>query len=169
MNKHAWRRCFFFPIYVMQPLRADELGTIIRKREARRDAAFKKVLAQTHARLRSAAKYDVMCWVSVPEMVLGEVQYDHKECVDFVVSSLKNGGFNVRVYEPGTLFVYWGQVVSKNTSAPLASVSSSAQIPLSSPMPVPMSSPMPLPISSPMPPKQEFRSIESRGRKKVSY
>jgi hypothetical protein len=71
---------------------------------------YNKVLARVHARIKMTGrrcKSDQHCWFVVPEVMLGAPNFDHAECVAYLVSQLEDNGFCVRYTHPNLLFVSW--------------------------------------------------------------
>ena len=71
---------------------------------------YNKVLGRVHARIKMTGrrcKADQHCWFVVPEVMLGAPNFDHSECVSYLVSQLDDNGFRVRYTHPNLLFVSW--------------------------------------------------------------
>ena len=72
---------------------------------------YNAVLDKINRRIEFEAKKqpaNKMCWVSVPPFVLGtNKKYDQEACSQFVISKLKENGFDVKYFGLGQIAVSW--------------------------------------------------------------
>jgi len=88
----------------------DDLYETKQRSDLFRLETYNKVLARVHARIKMTGrrcKSDQHCWFVVPEVMLGAPNFDHAECVAYLVSQLEDNGFCVRYTHPNLLFVSW--------------------------------------------------------------
>jgi len=77
-------------------------------REDKRKKTFQDVLQKIHAKIKSAAMHDHQAlFYTVPEYIVGIPLYSITDCIEFVVSSLKQNGFLVRYIYPNAIYVNW--------------------------------------------------------------
>lgn len=77
-------------------------------REDKRKKTFQGVLGKIHAKIRIAAAHDHQAlFYTVPEYIVGIPLYSITDCIEFVISSLKNNGFVIRYIYPNAIYVNW--------------------------------------------------------------
>jgi hypothetical protein len=71
---------------------------------------FNKILNRIHNRIKTVSRQnakDQFCWYLVPEVIIGVPQYDHGNCIAYLVSKLNDNGFNIKYTHPNLFFISW--------------------------------------------------------------
>ena len=69
---------------------------------------FNSILQKCHHRIKTVAqKSETFCFYIVPEFSLGIPLYNVYQCCQYIISHLKNGGFNVLYVRPNLLYISW--------------------------------------------------------------
>ncbi len=69
---------------------------------------FNSILQKCHHRIKTVAqKSETFCFYIVPEFSLGTPLYNVYQCCQYIISHLKNGGFNVLYIRPNLLYISW--------------------------------------------------------------
>ena len=69
---------------------------------------FNSILQKCHHRIKTVAqKSETFCFYIVPEFSLGTPLYNVYQCCQYIISHLKNGGFNVLYVRPNLLYISW--------------------------------------------------------------
>jgi len=93
-----------------EKLNIDELYEKKRQHDLNTLALFNKILNRIHVRIRTVSRQrmdEQFCWFLVPEIIIGVPRYDQAACIAYLISKLKENGFNVRYIHPNTLFISW--------------------------------------------------------------
>jgi hypothetical protein len=93
-----------------EKLNIDELYEKKRQYDLNQLALFNKILNRIHVRIKTISrqrKDEQFCWYVVPEVIIGVPKYDQAACIAYIMSKLKENGFNIRYIHPNTLFVSW--------------------------------------------------------------
>jgi hypothetical protein len=93
-----------------EKLSIDELYEKKRQHDLNKLALFNKILNRIHVRIRTVSRQrmdEQFCWFVVPEIIIGVPRYDQASCIAYLISKLKENGFNVRYIHPNTLFISW--------------------------------------------------------------
>lgn len=93
-----------------EKINIDELYETKQKRDLETLQLFQKILGRIHQRIKTASRQKVneqFCTYLVPEVMIGVPRYDHGECVAYLVSKLRDNGFNVKYVHPNLLFIAW--------------------------------------------------------------
>jgi hypothetical protein len=72
--------------------------------------SFNSILDKIHSRIKVAARQrldNTSCWFVVPEILLGVPKYDVRACVAYLISELRENGFQVKYTHPNLLFITW--------------------------------------------------------------
>jgi len=91
-------------------LNIDELYEKKRQYDLNQLALFNKLLNRIHVRIRTVSRQrldEQFCWFIVPEVIIGVPKYDQGACIAYLMSQMKDNGFNVRYIHPNTLFISW--------------------------------------------------------------
>lgn len=85
-----------------------KLREIAKKKNDIKYTAFNKIVEMCHMRINYLGTYgNTYCWYMVPAFLLGFVNYDLKECSQYVAAKLESEGLHVEYYEPNILFIKW--------------------------------------------------------------
>ena len=93
-----------------EKINIDELYEKKRLHDLNQLALFNKILNRIHVRIKTTSrqkKNEQFCWYLVPEIIIGVPRYDQAACIAYIMSKLKDNGFNVRYIHPNTLFISW--------------------------------------------------------------
>jgi hypothetical protein len=91
-------------------LNIDELYEKKRQYDLNQLTLFNKILNRIHVRIRTVSRQRLdehFCWFIVPEMIIGVPKYDQGACIAYLMSQLKENGFNIKYIHPNTLFISW--------------------------------------------------------------
>lgn len=91
-------------------LNIDELYEKKRQYDLNQLTLFNKILNRIHVRIRTVSRQRLdehFCWFLVPEMIIGVPKYDQGACIAYLMSQLKENGFNIKYIHPNTLFISW--------------------------------------------------------------
>lgn len=69
---------------------------------------FEQVLDRVHSKIKLAAKNDhYACFYPVPEFIIGIPLYNITECIEYLISALKDNGFFIRFIYPNNIYISW--------------------------------------------------------------
>ena len=71
---------------------------------------YQKILSRIHVRIKSVSRQrnnPQFCTYLIPEVMIGIPRYNHSECTAFIISKLKENGFNIKYTHPNLLFISW--------------------------------------------------------------
>jgi hypothetical protein len=91
-------------------LNIDDLYEKKRQYDLNQLELFNKILNRIHVRIRTVSRQrrdEQFCWFLVPEMIIGVPKYDQGACIAYLMSQLKDNGFNIRYIHPNVLFISW--------------------------------------------------------------
>ena len=92
----------------MNNLNIHDLYKSIDTKNENKKRTFEQVLEKAHSKIKLAAKHDhYACFYQVPEFILGIPLYNITECIEYVVSALKDNGFLIKFIYPNTIYVSW--------------------------------------------------------------
>ena len=95
-------------------LNIEELYESKKKSDLTRLSIYSKLLERIHQTIRVASRQRnslQFCSFVMPEVLLGQPNYDFSECLSFVLDRLSVDGFNTRYIHPNLLFISWGHWV----------------------------------------------------------
>ena len=76
---------------------------------------FNKILSKVHAKIKLVSRNtsDQICFFPVPEYIIGipKSQYDHAECIAYVINKLEANGLNVKYMHPNLIVITWNHWV----------------------------------------------------------
>jgi hypothetical protein len=91
-------------------LNIDELYQTKQKIDLNRLELFNKLLKRIHSKIIFISKkrdqYNFCSYV-MPEILIGYPNYNLADCLNYIMSSLKNDGFRCRYIHPNLLFISW--------------------------------------------------------------
>lgn len=93
-----------------EKLNIDDLYEKKQQYDLNKLALFNKILNRIHVRIKTVSRQKIdehFCWYVVPELIIGVPKYDQGSCIAYLMSKLKDNGFNVRYIHPNTLFISW--------------------------------------------------------------
>jgi len=93
-----------------EKLNIDDLYEKKQQSDLNKLALFNKILNRIHVRIKTVSRQKIdehFCWYVVPELIIGVPKYDQGSCIAYLMSKLKDNGFNVRYIHPNTLFISW--------------------------------------------------------------
>jgi len=95
-------------------LNIEELYETKKKSDLSRLSIYSKLLERVHQTIRIASRQRdslQFCSFVMPEVLLGQPNYDFSECLTFVLDRLSVDGFNTRYIHPNLIFISWGHWV----------------------------------------------------------
>lgn len=95
-------------------LNIEELYESKKKSDLSRLSIYSKLLERVHQTIRVASRQRnslQFCSFVMPEVLLGQPNYDFSECLSFVLDRLSVDGFNTRYIHPNLIFISWGHWV----------------------------------------------------------
>jgi|UniRef100_A0A6C0HMP3 hypothetical protein len=95
-------------------LNIEELYESKKKSDLSRLSIYSKLLERVHQTIRIASRQRnslQFCSFVMPEVLLGQPNYDFSECLSFVLDRLTVDGFNTRYIHPNLIFISWGHWV----------------------------------------------------------
>jgi hypothetical protein len=95
-------------------LNIEELYETKKKNDLSRLSIYSKLLERVHQTIRIASRQRnslQFCSFVMPEVLLGQPNYDFSECLTFVLDRLSVDGFNTRYIHPNLIFISWGHWV----------------------------------------------------------
>ena len=95
-------------------LNIEELYESKKKSDLSRLSIYSKLLERVHHTIRVASRQRnslQFCSFVMPEVLLGQPNYDFSECLSFVLDRLTVDGFNTRYIHPNLIFISWGHWV----------------------------------------------------------
>ena len=95
-------------------LNIEELYETKKKSDLSRLSIYSKLLERIHQTIRIASRQRnsmQFCSFVMPEVLLGQPNYDFSECLAFVLDRLSVDGFNTRYIHPNLIFISWGHWV----------------------------------------------------------
>ena len=76
---------------------------------------FNKILSKVHAKIKLVSRntHDQICFFVIPEYIIGipKSQYDHAECIAYVINKLEANGLNVKYMHPNLIVITWNHWV----------------------------------------------------------
>jgi hypothetical protein len=95
-------------------LNIEELYETKKKNDLSRLSIYSKLLERVHQSIRIASRQRnslQFCSFVMPEVLLGQPNYDFTECLTFILDRLSVDGFNTRYIHPNLIFISWGHWV----------------------------------------------------------
>jgi hypothetical protein len=96
---------------IQEKIDIDELYERKRETDQSNLDLFNKILNKIHQKIKTTSrlfKSDTHCWYVVPEVMIGIPNFNHAECVAYVIEKLRQNGFNLRYFHPNTILISWG-------------------------------------------------------------
>ena len=93
-----------------EKINIDDLYEKKKEQDIKNLELFNKLLHRVHIRIKTTSRQkrdERFCWFVVPEMMIGIPRYDQGACIAYIISKLKDNGFNIRYIHPNTLFISW--------------------------------------------------------------
>ena len=93
-----------------EKLNIDELYEKKKQQDLNKLALFNKLLNRIHVKIKTISRQKIneqFCWYLVPEIIIGVPKFDQGACIAYLMSKLKDNGFNVRYIHPNLLFISW--------------------------------------------------------------
>lgn len=93
-----------------EKLNIDELYEKKKQQDLKQLELFNKLLNRVHVKIKTTSRQksnEQFCWFLVPETILGVPRYNQAECIAYLISKLKDNGFNVRYIDPNLIFISW--------------------------------------------------------------
>jgi hypothetical protein len=88
----------------------NQIHNILEQRQKQRIDIFEKVLAKCFIKIKSSVDMDdTFTMFQIPEFILGEPCYRLDQCIEYIIYSLKNRGFQIQYIYPNILKIYWGK------------------------------------------------------------
>jgi len=82
-----------------------------KKKKQNRVACFDHIIELCHRRIRTVASYNGQnTFYEIPGIVVGYPLYNMTECIEYIVSSLRQNGFLVQILPPphiGVVYISW--------------------------------------------------------------
>ena len=98
----------------------DELYERKQQRDLNTLDSYNKILNRIHTRIKTVSRHQIneqFCWYIIPEVMIGIPKFDHGACVAYIISKLRENGFNVRYTHPNLLYISWDiEFTSKSIS-----------------------------------------------------
>lgn len=95
---------------VNHSLDVNQIHNILEQRQKQRIDIYEKILTKCFIKIKSSVDMDdTFTLFQIPEFVLGEPCYRLDQCIEYVIYSLKNRGFEIKYVYPNILNIYWGK------------------------------------------------------------
>jgi hypothetical protein len=124
----------------------NQIHNILEHRQKQRIDIYEKILTKCFIKIKSSVDMDDTFTIfQIPEFVLGEPCYRLDQCIEYIIYSLKNRGFEIKYVYPNILNIYWGKptlqienytkpknnfIKNNNNNTPLLTSSSFIQKPI---------------------------------------
>lgn len=100
----------------MKQINIFELQNSINKKENLRISTYEKILERCHQKIKNAASNEQYFVIyDVPHYIVGLPLYNLNNCIEFLITQLKENGFKVEHKLPKFLVVSWYPTQSTNT------------------------------------------------------
>lgn len=100
----------------MKQINIFELQNSINKKENLRISTYEKILERCHQKIKNAASNEQYFVIyDVPHYIVGLPLYNLNNCIEFIITQLKENGFKVEHKLPKFLVVSWYPTQSTNT------------------------------------------------------
>ena len=104
--------------YDVPKINIDDLYEKQHKRALKEIETYKIILSKIHSSIkhvsRSSAQPLTYLWYSIPQMILGAVNYNVINCMNYVKEQLEDNHFQVYFSQPNKLFISWGHWCPKH-------------------------------------------------------
>ena len=97
-----------------EKLNIDELYTKKQEKDLKQLELFNKILNRIHVKIRTVSKLNnnaLSCWFVVPEIMIGVPRFNQANCIAYLIDKLQDNKFEVKYYNPNTLFISWAKFV----------------------------------------------------------
>ena len=96
------------------PLRVDEVQQIDHRKRELKKKLYTELYERASSKVRQVADLGLHeTWIQVPSFLIGFPSFDLKNASQYVERQFVNGGFFVKLYDNGQLFVSWYPKTSK--------------------------------------------------------
>lgn len=102
-----------YVFYSMPPpqINIAELHGMQTQKKQIRTQSFDHIITLCHRRIRTVAShYGQNTFYEIPSVVFGFPLYDHKECIEYVITALRRNGFLVQILPAphfGVIYISW--------------------------------------------------------------
>jgi len=104
--------------YDVPKINIDELYEKRHKRCLKELETYKRILSNVHSLIkhvsRSSTQSLTYLWYRIPETILGAVNYNVVNCVNYLIEQLEDNHFQVYFSQPNKLFISWGHWCPKH-------------------------------------------------------
>jgi hypothetical protein len=88
----------------------NQIHNILEQRQKQRIDIYEKILTKCFIKIKSAVDMDDTFTIfQIPEFILGEPCYRLDQCIEYIIYSLKNRGFEIKYVYPNILNIHWGK------------------------------------------------------------
>ena len=97
-----------------EKINLDDLYEKKRESDLKQLEIFNKILSRAHNQIKIASRQNTQlqfCTFIVPEIMIGIPKYDSAMCIGYIISKLKDNGFNIKYIHPNMLFISWAHWV----------------------------------------------------------
>jgi hypothetical protein len=91
-------------------LNIDDLYLTKQKMDINRLEIYNKLLLRIHKKIQTASKLreqSNFCSFVMPQVLIGYPNYNHKECLQYILNVLDEDGFKHKYIEPNLLLISW--------------------------------------------------------------
>jgi len=92
----------------------DELYVRKQASDTKKLETYNKILGRIHNKIKTISRQrtdEQYCWYVVPAVIIGVSYYDNVECIKFLLSKLRDNGFEVSYTDPNLILVSWAKWV----------------------------------------------------------
>lgn len=71
---------------------------------------YKNILSKVHNKIKIASRQrnnNEFCWFVVPEVILGNSNYNNNDCIVYIIKQLEENGFRIQYTHPNVLLISW--------------------------------------------------------------
>tara|TARA_Y100000389_G_scaffold198586_1_gene235373 strand:- start:536 stop:1051 length:516 start_codon:yes stop_codon:yes gene_type:complete len=97
-------------------LNIDELYETKQKSDLKKVNIYNKLLEKIHYKIKVASrqrKDNEFCYFVMPEVLIGNPNYDFQECLLYITSCLEGDGFLTKYIHPNLILISWRHIVPK--------------------------------------------------------
>lgn len=92
----------------MLMIKAADLFKEQKQKEEKKKEIFKNIYSKIEKKIVLTSKNNFyQCWYEVPAFLVGLPLYKVKDCIEYIITTLKTNGFKVDLYEPNLLYINW--------------------------------------------------------------
>ena len=95
-------------------LNMDDLFIQKQKRQVKQINTYNKIINKINDKIKfisKRSKNNNFVWYNIPLVILGYTDYDHNDCIAYIVIKLEENGFSTQFIPPNTLFISWAHWV----------------------------------------------------------